>query len=136
MEQNMIKIIRFGQIKTGLSNLFNLSHLNTFVKKVKMRLTKYETEVIKNTAYRIWGNEVIIYLFGSRADDSKKGGDIDLFIQIPYDVDPDTLMLNKARFLTIIDMELGEQKIDLLLKTTSDKYSSIFKTAETTGVKL
>ena len=44
-----------------------------------MRLKKQEIVIIKDTVSKIF-NDVNIYLFGSRLDDSKKGGDIDLFI--------------------------------------------------------
>lgn len=44
-----------------------------------MRLLKKEIELIKKNVYSIFGNSVI-YLFGSRVDDTKKGGDIDLYI--------------------------------------------------------
>ena len=44
-----------------------------------MRLKEKEILIIKNTIIEIFG-EVTIYLFGSRLDMSKKGGDIDLFI--------------------------------------------------------
>ena len=44
-----------------------------------MRLREKEVSVIKSTIKNIFG-EVQLYLFGSRVDDSKKGGDIDLFV--------------------------------------------------------
>jgi len=44
-----------------------------------MRLSKEEIEKIKKTVEKNFG-EAKVYLFGSRLDDSKKGGDIDLFI--------------------------------------------------------
>ena len=42
-----------------------------------MRLSRKEIEVILNVAQKIYGTSVKVYLFGSRTDDSKKGGDID-----------------------------------------------------------
>jgi len=44
-----------------------------------MRLKEKEILVIKETIANIFG-EATVYLFGSRLDMSKKGGDIDLFI--------------------------------------------------------
>ena len=44
-----------------------------------MRLTKNEVTIIKDTIKK-YLDEAVIYLFGSRVDDNKKGGDIDLFI--------------------------------------------------------
>jgi len=48
-----------------------------------MRLEAVEKEIIVNTLKDIFGS-VKVYLFGSRLDDTKKGGDIDLFI-LPKD---------------------------------------------------
>jgi len=101
-----------------------------------MRLSEFEASTIKKVAREIWGNQVIIYLFGSRADDRKKGGDIDLYIQLPAEEDPKTLMLQKARFLGKLDLLLGEQKIDVLIKTKNNQNYSIVNTAELTGILL
>lgn len=44
-----------------------------------MRLSTKEINLIKDTVKKTFG-ETIIYLFGSRIDDTKKGGDIDLYL--------------------------------------------------------
>lgn len=44
-----------------------------------MRLSDKERETIKATISRFFG-DATIYLFGSRLDKSKKGGDIDLYV--------------------------------------------------------
>jgi len=44
-----------------------------------LRVTSKEVKIIQNQIYKIFG-ESEIYLFGSRVDDSLKGGDIDLYI--------------------------------------------------------
>ena len=44
-----------------------------------MRLSKQEIDIIKKTLSDIFA-DVQIYLFGSRLDARKKGGDIDLFV--------------------------------------------------------
>ena len=43
-----------------------------------MRLTEFEINVIKQSARDVFGSDVQFFLFGSRVDDTKKGGDIDL----------------------------------------------------------
>jgi uncharacterized protein len=111
-----------------------LNQLNTFVKKENMRLSKFEADTIKNVAREIWGGKVKVYLFGSRADDRKKGGDIDLYIQLSVEQGSKTLMLQKARFLGKLDLLLGEQKIDVLIKTKDNQELSIVNTAESTGI--
>ncbi len=45
-----------------------------------MRLERWEIEEIKKAAELIFGKDVKVILFGSRVDDNKKGGDIDLYV--------------------------------------------------------
>lgn len=46
-----------------------------------MCLTKKEIETIVRIAREIYGWNVEVYLFGSRTDDIKRGGDIDLLVR-------------------------------------------------------
>ena len=45
-----------------------------------MRLKENEIKIIKSVIEEIFGDETKIYIFGSRLDDTKRGGDIDLFL--------------------------------------------------------
>ena len=45
-----------------------------------MRLTPYQINALKGTAREIFGDRVTVSLFGSRTDDKRRGGDIDLYI--------------------------------------------------------
>jgi predicted nucleotidyltransferase len=101
-----------------------------------MRLSKSEIKIIKNVACEVWGAKTMIYLFGSRTDDSKIGGDIDLFVDLESEQEPQKIMLQKAEFLSKLDIQLGEQKIDLLVKTPYNNHLPIIKTAQINGVAL
>ncbi|MDQ7044298.1 MAG: nucleotidyltransferase domain-containing protein [Sulfurimonas sp.] len=46
-----------------------------------MRLSTKKVEIINTTISKYLGNDVSVYLFGSRVDDTKIGGDIDLYIK-------------------------------------------------------
>ena len=46
-----------------------------------MRLQSKEIETILRVAKDIYGDDVRVYLFGSRLNDTKRGGDIDLLIR-------------------------------------------------------
>ena len=74
-----------------------------------MRLKKEEIEIIKTTVQKhLPGTDV--YLFGSRVDDSKRGGDIDILIIGDAERDYD-----KLRGIRIeLNNRLGEQKIDVV----------------------
>ena len=46
-----------------------------------MRLSKKEIQIILRVAKEIYGEGVEVYLFGSRLNDEKKGGDITLLVR-------------------------------------------------------
>ena len=50
-----------------------------------MRLTKTQIKAIQDSFFTFFMKGDKIWLFGSRVDDSKKGGDIDLYIETNYD---------------------------------------------------
>ena len=80
-----------------------------------MRLKEEEINVIKQTILEFDANAKI-YLFGSRADNAKKGGDIDLLI-FSTKIDSDTKRMIKLRLYD----KLGEQKIDILVAKDTKK---------------
>jgi len=71
-----------------------------------------------------------IYLFGSRVDDMKRGGDIDLYIV----TDLTNLYDKKIKFLVKLKGYIGEQKIDVII--SKDKNRLIEKEAIKYGVEL
>ena len=79
-----------------------------------MRISAFEKESIVN-AIKAFDPEAKVWLFGSRADDSKKGGDIDIGI-----------LSKKIDFMKKLDInidicdKIGEQKIDLVVSKTGD----------------
>ncbi len=96
-----------------------------------MRLTLFEITTIKHSAQNIFGDTVKVYLFGSRVDDNKKGGDIDLYL-VPEN--KDNLYEKKIKLLSALDRALGEQKIDVVI--AKDKTRPIEKEAIEKGIEL
>ena len=96
-----------------------------------MRLTNYEISSIKK-AFKETFEDGKIYLFGSRVDDSKRGGDIDLYI-IPNKKYKD-IKTRKIKFLVKLDEYIGEQKIDVVI--AKDKNRLIEQEALQYGVEL
>lgn len=45
-----------------------------------MRLTGTERDAIRACAERVFGPACVVRLFGSRVDDARRGGDIDLHV--------------------------------------------------------
>ncbi len=82
-----------------------------------MRLSQFEIENILKLNHRVFGSDVKIYLFGSRVDDNKKGGDIDLFIEY----DGADKFDKKIDFLSRLQDVIGEQKIDVVFSSATDR---------------
>ena len=96
-----------------------------------MRLTKTEITMIKKAFYETF-KEGEIYLFGSRVDDSLRGGDIDLYLVPKRKFDNE--QQRKIKFLIKLDEYIGEQKIDVII--AKDKNRLIEQEALKYGVEL
>ena len=77
-----------------------------------MRLTARQIEQIKTIGQEVFGHSIRIYLFGSRVDDAKRGGDIDLFIE-PEGDEPSAIE-DRIKFLVRLKQAMGDQKIDVI----------------------
>ena len=99
-----------------------------------MRLNKNAQSVIHCTAAEIFGSEANVYLFGSRTDDSAKGGDIDLLIQLDKPVNKrERKILNLVAKLQI---RLGDQPIDVLVQDPETVLQPVHIEALRTGIRL
>jgi len=96
-----------------------------------MRLSLFEINAIQRNARELFGSDVKVYLFGSRVDDNKKGGDIDLYLA-PGNMD--NLYEKKIKYLSALNRVLGEQKIDVVI--AQDKTRPIEKEAIAKGIEL
>lgn len=83
-------------------------------KLTEVRLTALELQTIENAFQATFLASDHIWLFGSRVDKSKKGGDIDLYIETSIK-DLDEAMAMESKFVQLLWDELGEQKIDVVL---------------------
>jgi len=94
-----------------------------------MRLAKWEIKEIKEAAKLVFGQNVRVMLFGSRVDDNKKGGDIDLYV-----ITDDPSMEKEGKFWIELQKRLGEQKIDIIL--SEDPNRKIEQVALKEGIEL
>jgi predicted nucleotidyltransferase len=74
-----------------------------------MRLSKEEIKLLKDKLKTISPNAQL-YLFGSRVDDNKRGGDIDLLV-VSKEMTKKDLRYLRIEFFK----HFGEQKIDIIL---------------------
>ena len=96
-------------------NLFNLAKL-IFQKmnKLQLRLREYEIQTIKQVVNE-YDADAFIYLYGSRTDMNKKGGDIDLLVLSSKISFSDRIYIRMK-----LKDRLGDQKIDLLVQKAPD----------------
>lgn len=83
-----------------------------------MRLKKNIINKIKQSVYDSFG-DVNIYLFGSRTDDTKKGGDID--IAIDSNLSRLEFRKKKIKFISNLIKNNFELKVDIVDYNTKDK---------------
>ncbi len=101
-----------------------------------MRLTQQEIQIIKSSVQEVMGANASVWLFGSRVDDSKRGGDIDLFVETDL-YDPKDKVLKTAQLWAKLQLRLEEQRIDIVLAAAKfEEQKLIEKMARKTGIQL
>jgi len=100
-----------------------------------MRINNEERAIIKNILHKYFGKHARIVLFGSRTDDRAKGGDIDVLVDTDQ---TDDCFTKKLLALSEMQIALGDQKIDLLVKAPNMRAPAppVFSEALATGVDL
>lgn len=99
-----------------------------------MRLTRHQIDIIKNQVADIFGPDVSVHLFGSRLDDRQKGGDIDLLILANRIVDQK--IDKSSRLAARLQMTLGEQKFDIVVKDAQTPDTPFYREAARKAIPL
>ncbi len=95
-----------------------------------MRLNLKEIQSIIRIAKEVYGEDVSVYLFGSRIDDTKRGGDVDLLIRTES---PKKGVLDRIRMKARLKQILGDRKIDII---GDYEDSVVAREALMTGIRL
>ncbi len=103
-----------------------------------MRVTSEQLIIIKTLVSRYFGEDAGLWLFGSRADDSKKGGDYDFLIETSMN-DADAIVARKIDLL--VDLQntspFEDEKIDIVVKRRFSPFvMPIYAIAKSEGVQL
>lgn len=99
-----------------------------------MRLTTEQIRLIRETANNEFGPSVEVTLFGSRLDDTSRGGDIDLMVTLPDSVSRPAL--KAARLAVLIERNLGGRRVDVVLVTPETLPQPIHDIARQQGIRI
>lgn len=103
-----------------------------------MRVTSEQLNVIKMLVYRYFGEDAQLWLFGSRTDDRKKGGDYDFLIETSIN-DADTIMTLKIDLIAALQSTdpFEDEKIDIVVKRRLSPFEiPIYAIAKHEGVRI
>ena len=101
-----------------------------------MRLTQHQITTFKRVGEEVFGPDAQLYLFGSRVDERRAGGDIDLYV-VGFDRPTEQQIEAKLRFLSKVKLSIGDQRIDLVFSPApGQSFLPIHQQAEKTGVLL
>lgn len=76
-----------------------------------MRLNSETVQVLQKIFLQVFGKGEL-YLFGSRVDDARRGGDIDLYLVAD---NRDRMGEKRIEFLAQVKRQIGDQRIDLVI---------------------
>jgi predicted nucleotidyltransferase len=98
-----------------------------------VRLDPGEVKAIKAAAAYAFGDDAVVRLFGSRADDSRKGGDIDLHVEVAPSVDERKA---RCRFEDNLFARIEEQRVDVIVRKRDAAMRGIDMIAHRDGIEL
>lgn len=99
-----------------------------------MRLTTQQRQMIRRFAAQLAGHNCRIRLFGSRLDDSARGGDVDLILECSEPVaDPADL---SSRLAALISRALHGRKVDVIVSAPNLRRLPIHELASEQGETL
>jgi len=99
-----------------------------------MRLTDQQCQSIRQAANEIFGENAIVIVFGSRIDDSLKGGDVDLLVELPSTIEKPAWLA--AKFSAKVSRLMAGRHVDVLLSAPNLAQLPIHQQAKLTGVTL
>lgn len=107
-------------------------------KSYPVRLSSKQIQRLKQAISTHFGENASVTVFGSRVDDSRRGGDYDFFVETTAD-DADEVIASKLKVLVDLHAspEFEEEKIDLVVRSAVPGPDlAIYKVAREEGVPL
>lgn len=102
----------------------------------KIRLSKHDVDAIASKFLKHFLKDDKLWIFGSRANLEKKGGDIDLYIETAAKTIDDVYKM-KINFLCDLEQKIGEQKIDVVVNMLNFPHPlAIHQVAKSEGIRM
>ncbi|AMD00464.1 nucleotidyltransferase domain-containing protein [Halomonas chromatireducens] len=99
-----------------------------------MRLTDTQRQTIQHIVHEELGESATVKLFGSRLDDTARGGDIDLYVELEEPIEHPAQL--SARLSVRIMRAMQGRKVDVLLSAPNLSEQAIHRMAREQGVRL
>lgn len=99
-----------------------------------MRLKPEQIDRIRAIVAEQAGPQATVRLFGSRVDDAARGGDVDLFVELPEPTQEPALLA--ARIAGRVSRALDDRKVDVVLAAPNLMPLPIHDVARREGVLL
>ena len=80
-----------------------------------MRLSAVERRAVESASREALPAGTRVLLFGSRLDDNRRGGDIDLLVELPEPLSADDVVNRRTRFTARLYRLLEERRIDVVM---------------------
>lgn len=99
-----------------------------------MRLSAREVATIKHLVAETYGPGAVVRLFGSQLDDRRKGGDIDLMVEVEGEAAAD--LGKEIRLKVVLEEALGERRVDLIVHRAGEPEGPFVRIAKREGAVL
>ena len=99
-----------------------------------MRLNEKIREIIKSEVANQVGPDAVVRLFGSRVDDTQRGGDIDLLIELNQPLEH--RIQAECKLAARLFIRLGGRKVDVIIKDPTMPSQLVHEQAITHGIIL
>ena len=102
-----------------------------------MRLSAVDRLAVESACREALPAGTRVLLFGSRLDDERRGGDIDLLVELPETLSADDAVDRRTRFTARLYRLLEERRIDVVMTQQGQPDSrSVVDAARRQGVEL
>ncbi|WP_157267514.1 nucleotidyltransferase domain-containing protein [Azohydromonas aeria] len=101
-----------------------------------MRVSPAERQAVEAACREAFPPGTRVLLFGSRLDDARRGGDIDLLVELPAALPAADQVARRSRFIARLYRLLDEQRIDVVMADPQGDERPVLAAARRQGVEL